>query len=298
MFKSLIEIRFIAKSFGLELPKQVFNDNLAKMAACVRLLRLGDGEISGHSGNDKHINLIQNPSRQMIDAALSVVELKNINISTIPGFTRLSTKKVILIINTKPSCAMSYFNSPTKQGINIFNFESSFGLNRLINHADISILSNKLRVKVGNKAEYISETDHEKDCLRFAGEVQQRNPHFTFNLRREIVVDLNREKITGTDTIRASAPFQASVRFVFAKQATIKEINSKSFSVNIETSEYIVTVVKSNQDCCIFAIKDENYQRISNTIGMNSKHHPSVEIYCPQSEGSGETKIIWSIARL
>jgi uncharacterized heparinase superfamily protein len=282
IFKSLIETRFIAKNLGIALPKHVFSDNLAKMAACIRFLRLGDGGISGHIGWGKSPSTGLIPGRQMIDTALSVVEFKANLAVTIPGFTRLSSKKIILIVNTLPCYVRSHFTPPTSPGLNIFDFEASFGLNRLINRADISILINGICIKITSKANYFSKIQHGRGELHFIGEIQQTSRHFGLRIQREFIIDLNKEKIKGRDTISTSDNCQTFPRFVFDQKAIIKEIHSRSVLITVGNAEYIFSVFQRTQNCELFIIKDAE-----NT-------YPTIEIGHSRNNGN-DTIIEWII---
>lgn len=283
MFKNLIEIRFVSKNAGIELSKQIFVDALAKMAACLRYLRLGDGKLSNLIGNGGYLSSQGlTPTRQMIDTALSVVESKNSGPVTISGFTRLATKKIILIVNTKPCHLRSQFHNPSEPGLNIFDFEASFGLCRMINRADITMLFNGLRIKIGKSAKYISQIKHERGELHFEGEVQQRSRYFDFNVQRKIAINLKSEKIRGLDTAQASAPFQAFPRFVFDRQTTIKEIHSRSVLIMHGNSGYILSIYQRSQDCEL-------------SIGQHSANSlPTVEI-CYPATNICDVQIAWAI---
>lgn len=282
VFKGLIEIRFVSKNAGIDLPKRIFVDGLAKMAACIRFLRLGDGKLSNLVGDGYPLNSSLMPTRQMIDTALSVVESKNGGPITIPGFTRLSTKKIILIINTKPCYSRSRFNNPSEPGLNIFDFEASFGLYRMINRADITVLFNGLRIKIGENAKYFSTIKHERGELHFDGEVQQRSRYFDFNVQRKIAIDLNSERIRGMDTTQASQPFQAFPRFVFDQHTVIKEMHSRSILIIHGNSEYILSISQRSQNCELFIGQDSDIP------------YPIVEI-CYSATNTCDIKISWMI---
>jgi hypothetical protein len=278
MFKSLIEIRFIFKNSGIELPNRVFIDCLGRMAACIRFLRLGDGEISGHVGDGPLLNSGLAPTRQMIDTALSVVESKNSGPITISGFTRLSTKKIVLIVNTKPCCIRSRFSTPLEPGLNIFDFEASFGLNRMINRADITVLLNGFRIKIRENAKYFSKIKHERGELHFVGEVQQKSRYFNFDMQREITINLSTEGVRGRDFIRASDPFQAFPRFVFDHQTITKEIHSQSILINHKSSEYILSIFQQSQDCEVFIARnlEGNYPTIEIRYSVMDRREASI----------------------
>jgi hypothetical protein len=185
-------------------------------------------------------------------------------------------------VNTKPCYVRSQFHSPSEPGLNIFDFEASFGLYRMINRADITVLFNGLRIKIGKSAEYLSQIKHERGELHFEGEIQQRSRYFDFNIQRKIAIYLNSEKIRGIDTAQASVPFQAFPRFVFDRQTIIKEIHSRSALITHGNSKYILSIYQRSQDCELI-------------IGRNRNNdYPTAEI-CYSALDMYDVKIAWAI---
>ena len=278
VFRSLLEIRFMAKMVGAKLPEDTFGSVLSKMAANVRYLRLGDGGISTLSGNAQTANSVFDPSRRMVDTALSIVDVKD-QLVNLKDFERLSTKKVTAIINTMPREVKS--NSPSEPGINIFDFEASFGTEKLINRADVSIIFNGFRVKLGNNINNYFKKSLKDSALFFEGESHFSNSIFKFAFRREIEVMSDKLQIKGTDFVFLSKGFESSFRFVFNRGIELSQINPKSILISYMKSEYIMTLISGDiAKIHLFQPSESNY--------------PSVEILSV-SDGKKEVKLSWSI---
>jgi uncharacterized heparinase superfamily protein len=258
VFRNFIEIRFMAKNIGIDLPKRIFSDLLSEMASCVRFFRLGDGMISNQIGDKDDKELTITPSRQLIDTALSVVESKKSGEKTITGFMRLSTKRMVIIVNTLPRHVKSHFNPPSEPGLNIFDFEASFGVRRPIKLSDVSVLSNGMRVKIGKHSKYFADRNIENNKLLFTGEVIQKNHYFDFTFKRKIEIHLNQEKVSGTDTVYMSGSFYIFSRFILDRNVTLKKIHTRCILVTIDNCEYIFSIAPDNKDCEIF-ITDESW---------------------------------------
>lgn len=280
VFRSLLEIRFVLKSNDIELSKEVFTDSLNRMASNLRFLRLGDGEISKHSGNSFRPNSVFYPSQRMIDTALSIVDTGGTKVS-IKGYERLSTKKSTLLINTKTRNVKSVFNAPSEPGINIFDFEASFGIDRLINRSDIAVIFDGFRVKLGQNAEnYFKKSIRENEVL-FEGESHFRNSVFKLALRRELELSSSKPQITGRDFVFLSRKFETFFRFVLNKNAELNMINQKSILISSSKSEYM------------FNILSEDVSKI-NLIHGTDFIYPSIEIFAV-SNGKKEVQLNWSI---
>lgn len=282
-FRSFVEIRFMARNLGIDLPKHVFSDLLSEMAACVRFFRLGDGEISGHIGgkDDKELAIV--PSRQLIDTALSVVESKKSGEKTVAGFMRLSTKKIVLMVNTAPRYVKSHFSPPSEPGLNIFDFEASFGIKRPIKLADVSVLFNGMRIKIGKRSTYFSNRSVDHNRLLFTGEVAQKNNYFDFTFKREIEININQEQVSGTDAVYVSGSFHIYSRFILNKSVILKKIHSRSILLTIDNCEYIFSISPHNKDCEVF-ITDESWP-----------YYPMIEVCC---NASFNNQINWSIEKV
>ena len=284
MFRSLLEIRFMAKNLEINLPDD-FHSNLTNMASCIRFLRLGDGGISNHLGNTEYQHSFMIPSQHIIDTALSIVEVKHVE-TKVNGFDRLSTKKTAVVINTMPSDGRSRFNSISEPGINIFDFEASFGTERLINRSDISVVVGGYRIKLDkNSRNFFKKTGKEK-FLVFEGETQSQNNFFKFAMRREISIATNKNFISGTDFVFISSPFEVSFRFTLNKNCEIKEINSKNFLITLNKSEYI------------FNLNDYSSENIQINLCKKSEvSYPSVELFC-EVNNPKDISVSWSIENI
>lgn len=280
IFRSLLEIRFIAKVNAIDLPIDVFGNVLSKMAANVRFLRLGDGRISSHSGNSRFSKSTFTPSRHMIDTALSVVEIKD-KVENSIGFERLATKKSTVIVNNVPCDVKSKFNDSYEPGINIFDFEASFGIDRLINRSDVSVVFDGLRVKLGKSSDNFSNKIIKDNMLFFEGETQFSNRFFKFAMKRELEVLSNKSQLNGTDFVFLSKSFDTFFRFVFNKKVELKQINPKNILISLFKSEYIFNIITSE------ALK-------INILQGDDLNYPSIEILS-SSDGSKEVRFSWSI---
>ncbi|MDR0942563.1 MAG: hypothetical protein LBM19_03050 [Holosporales bacterium] len=283
VFRSLLEIRFIARNFGIDVPNDVFVDKLSRMAAVVRFLRLSDGSVSQCPGNSSKLNSFFTPSRQMVDTALSIVESKNYNNKPL-GFDRLETKKSIVIVNTKPRNARSKFNDFSKPGISIFDFEASFGIDKLLNRADISVVFNGFHIKLDEKTKSFTKGNMKNDRFSFECEAQFFNRFFDFAVRREIELFLDKPQINCADLILASTDMEAYFRFVFNKNVDMREINKKNVLININKSEYVFHAISSD---------------IENIAVQSSQEtgYPSIEVFSPV-KSQKEIEFSWSLERI
>jgi hypothetical protein len=237
VFRSLIEIRFMIKILDVDNVHSVLNDTLSKMGSIVRFLRLGDGSLSQHPGNAPEITFI--PSCNTIDMALSVVAIKN-NVDSLNEFERLATKNSVIIINTAPNKIKSKFS--TQPGINLFDFEASLGIDKLIDRADIMVVFNGFSIKLDDKAKVFTEKFVKDNRVSFEGETQFSSKFFNLAIRREISVFVNKPQISGTDLVFVSGKNSVYFRFVFNKDVKIKEINQRNVLLLIEKNEYIFNI--------------------------------------------------------
>jgi uncharacterized heparinase superfamily protein len=270
--KSLLEIRFMSKKFGFNLQDEAFHEFISKLAAYIRFLRLGDGELSNHFSG--YGDSVLCPCRQMVDTALSVVNIKNNINNEVFGVKRLTTKKIIFLISTEVSMLKSKFNDRHEPGINIFNFEASFGTDRVVNRSDVSVVFDGYRVKLLMDAKRSAAKINESDAVSFNGEVKQRSEFFDFALKREVSVSCKEPRIFGSDVVRMSAPFMAFSRFVLCKGASLSVINPKTVMIKIEKTR------------CIFRVTptDHNNEMIINDDYSRSPY-PSVEVFCSSIDG-------------
>ncbi len=236
IFRSLLEIRFIVKINNINLP-DLFLTTLSKMAANIRALRLGNGELSMHPRNSNE-NMLFIPSSRIIDTALSIVDIKD-NASLDLGFDRLATKKSTLIINTKTYNMKSIFNPLKEPGINIFEFEASFGMNKLLHRSDISVLYNNHRIKLGKNSQNFSKREIKNNTLLFEGESQFFNNFFKFAFKRELKCFSNFSKLEGRELIFLSKPnTEFFVRFVFNENAELCQTDERGVLVIFSQTAY------------------------------------------------------------
>lgn len=263
MFRCLLETRFMTKKNNIDFAQSMF-EKLPNMAACVRFLRLGDGLCSEHCGG-KQTESFLFPTQHMIDTALSLVEIDNKNNKSIPGFERLSTKETTLLINTEVSDIRSKFNSDAEPGINIFDFEASFGTNRLINRSDVSILFNNFRVKADKTFDCFFEKNIAGE-LCFDGETQTTHQFFSFAMRRKINLSFDKQKISSTDIAYISGEFQAFFRLVLYQNSEIEKISAKKFLISINKKEFLFNINETSSTAEITVHDDELYPSIETSI--------------------------------
>lgn len=289
MLRSLLEIRFMARSCDIEIDNDFFYRKLSEMASCVRFLRLGDGKLSGHSGNFLSSGFFI-PRSHIIDTALSLVDIQyfNENNNKIRGFERISTKKVSIILNTEIFNRRSHFNPIREPGLNIFDFEVSFMMDRLINRADISIVYNdRYRLKPSSSSNVFFTKKIIQDGVCFEGEMKNFNDAIQFAIRREIVINKNLPKINVSEFCLCSRKCDVYYRIVLNKDAVVEKINNSSVLINNYKNEYLFNIVSSsiNQRDIIVHNKDEE------TI------YPSIIIFIKDMQGD-EMQIDWSIELL
>jgi hypothetical protein len=245
------------------------------MASVVRFLRLGDGTLSLHSGNATEMAFI--PSCHMIDMALSVVVIKN-NIDNVRGFERLVTKNAVVLINTGPNRVKSRFN--TQPGINIFDFEASLGIDKLVSRSDIMVIFNGFSIRLDDNAKIFTERSVKDNRVFFEGETQFSNKFFNLAIRREVSVFVNKPQISGADLVFISGKNSVCFRFVFNKNVKIKEINQRNILLFTGQSEYI------------FNMSSGAINVVSKPVG----NYTTVEILVKSAEGK-EVSFGWSIER-
>ncbi|MDR1488192.1 MAG: hypothetical protein LBI26_00370 [Holosporales bacterium] len=234
MFKNILEIRFVMRNANLEFP---FNDLLSKMAMHIRYFRMGDGILSNHSGDRLETGIISEKIRSnLIDSALSFVN----PISEIPfpsGFSKLSTKDSVIILNTMGNNARSKFDHINEPGINIFDFEATFKNDRVINRSDVAILysDGRHRIKIGKYIEpYVQQNNNSIEC-----ELADFNKRFRFALRREIVVNSQTElNISVSDFFHTGEISDIFIRCVFNENATMEKTSNKVAIIKNNNKRY------------------------------------------------------------
>jgi hypothetical protein len=286
MFRSLLEIRFVSKNADLDLQYDWLNEKLSSMASVIRFLRLGDGGISNHTGLfENRVNPSAIPNPQIIDTSLSIVDIKQ-NETKIKGFDRLSTKKSTVIISTEPTDMRSKFNNYSKPGINIFDFEASFGTDRLINRSDICVISGGYCIKLDRNSKTFFKKTGRSDQINFIGETQVDNKLLKFALRREITIFADRYKIVGNDFIYMRDLFDVGLRLSLNQDSEIREINQKSVAILLGKSEYIFTLLS-------IYCKDKQIE----IHPGNKLIYPSIEVFV-QSKKDEDVNIMWSIEKI
>ncbi|MDR1609458.1 MAG: hypothetical protein LBR78_01210 [Holosporales bacterium] len=278
IFRSLLEIRFVVKNSVADLLDDEFTSTISRMAYVTRFFRMCDGGIANHHGDATHDGTSFMPDRHMIDTALSVVEIGG-NTRVPAGFDKLENKKSTVIINTKPRMARSRFNHPSEPGINIFDFEASFGSDRVLNRSDVSVLCNGLRTRIDDSARSFMKKSMQRDTLLFEGETQFPNRFFDFAMRREIELATNGQRLGCTDFVLSSIRMEAYFRFVFVTEVHMREINKKSILLSIGMLEYMFTFVHEN----------------TGMVTSESKTvYPTIEIGIPINAGH-PMELSWSI---
>ncbi|GHT88319.1 hypothetical protein FACS1894113_0480 [Alphaproteobacteria bacterium] len=282
LFRSLVEIKFALKGGPIELKSF---ENLPNMAACIRMLRMGDGRISEFQGDIEPQKSFIIPTRSIVDAAISVIDASSSNVNLPTSFSRISTKEITIIVNNKISNVKSKFNDFNKPGINIFDFESSFGINKLISRADISIIFNKFRVKITKNSENFYKIFNKNGGLLYTGFLQSNSFGLPLVVEREIFVSLSEPKMKGIDYIRIPSDFIIFSRFVFNKKCEINKPTQKSIIINLGQNKYKLSSI---------------FKQNSNNIAVINKSkllYPAVEIGV-RSEAEQEVRIDWEIGKM
>ncbi|MDR0744616.1 MAG: hypothetical protein LBE97_01530 [Holosporales bacterium] len=284
LFRSLIEIRFIIKNLNMDIIENFFSDKLSRMASCIRFLRLGDGCLSSFQGDSNSSTSFIIPTRQIIDAAISVVNAKLTNEQKlVSGFDRLSTKKIAVIVNTSISEVKSKFNHYSEPGINIFDFESSFGISRVIYRSDISILSNGYRIKVHPNSQNFSKKDITESGIFFKGESVSQTSNFFLAIRRELFINANIAQLSGSDFVSIQGKFLTIVRLVLNEKCSISKVNEKTIMITIEQKQYKLTVLVGHN--------------IREIIIRTEFNYPSVEFELENGK-SDNVQIKWSLEQV
>jgi hypothetical protein len=213
----------------------------------------------------------------MIDMALSVVAVKN-NIDSLYGFERLATKNAVILVNTSPNRVKSRFN--TQPGINIFDFEASLGIDKLINRSDIMVVFNGFSIRLDNNAKIFTERSVKDNKTFFEGEAQFSSKFFNLAMRREISAFVNKPQISGVDLVFISGKNSVCFRFVFNKNVRIKEINQRNILLFTEQNEYIFNMSSG----------------VINIVSKPIANYTTVEILA-KSTGGKEISFGWSIER-
>lgn len=281
VFRSLIEVRFIARNMQIEIFDAFFKETLSKMASAVRFFRMSDGLLSKHSGNAVSITeYMFRGTRHIIDVALSLVDNSyNIrqNKVSIGGFDRISTKKLTVIINKSASDVRSVFNPPSQPGLNIFDFEASFQANSLIKKADIAVLWNNHMVKADKHTVPNVSISKDNENLNYICEAVNFDRIFQFAVRREISVGIAQTGISVTDFIYTSSAAEVFIRIAFDKNTELEKVNSYSILIRSGKNSYMLSLkisselpyhisVKLNDICRILIISFKNYEDMENEI--------------------------------
>ena len=278
VFRSLIEIKFISKNLNIDYDTQ----SLPNIASCIRFLRLGNGEISEFCGDCKQTIDFIKPSRQIVDAAISTIDPTSTKINPkLMGFDRLATKKIITLINTKISEIKSKFNSEHEPGINIFDFESSFGTDKVINRADIAIASNGFWLKAPKNSRSFSKRKVLQGGIYFEGEMQNLKNGLPFSIRRELTISSTAPNISGTDFIFLDSKYSGKIRFALTKSAVLSKANENGVLISVASRKY-----KLLFQACEFIKK----------IIIRSSPYPTIE--CLIDCNSGNIQIEWTLAQL
>lgn len=285
MFRHLLEIRFMARSHGVDLSKDVFYDRLSKMASCIRLLRLGDGTLSSHPGDMISSASVMNQARShIIDTSLSLVDI-NYGMedrgNVVTGFDRISTKKITVIINNKVFDVRSHFNHPREPGINIFDFEASFQTQRLINRSDISILlKDGYRIKATKNSDPYVRKEIDSKNITCSCEISNLERQFQFAIRRDISISLLNPRLFVSDFVYTSLETDAFIRVTLNKDVYIEQLNNMSAVIKCHKKSYRFSMENANSK---LLIKNKNVSI-----------YPSI-VVVKRLEAGKESQIDWAI---
>jgi hypothetical protein len=273
MFKILLEIRFISRNFGLAIPKEIFNDLLVKMATCIRFFRMGDGTISrSHGSFSPFYSIVNDNEQSIVDTALSFVDIEkehSNHSSSIASFDRLNSKNIITIIN-KGDGRGAAANSPILQSsIGAFDFEASFGKDRLINRSDVSIILDGCPVGPRQRPSINFE---EQDGVG-SYEITSFDDEFQFAVRREISVQ--NSKLLISDFSYTSKNSNVIIRIFINKNAILERLNNTTVIIDYGQNKYIFV-----SDC---SANDKKLIVKNNTNGSN---HQFIGIHYRSHKGT------------
>ncbi len=238
-FKSLLEIRFIARNNDIKLSENVFYNKLSKMASVVRFFRLGDGSLSNHCGyHISNTQMITPPKPSMIDTALSLVNtsysIKTYHKLT-KSFDRIATKKSIVIVNKIPQDSR-YRENP---GIKVCDFEASFKTNKLIHKADILIKWHGYMVKPGKFVEPFTKISRSEKNILYTCEMANFDRSFRFAVRRELLLDQNYAKLQTSDFFYSSDDSDVYIIITLSKNVLIDKNNASSLYITCDKNKYL-----------------------------------------------------------
>lgn len=283
IFRSLIEIKFITKNLNLANIEFAAFEKLSDIVSCIRFLRLGNGEISEFCGDvSSSIDFIK-PTRQIVDAAISTIDTSS-SLSDLKslGFERIATKKIIALINTKISGVKSKFNSRNEPGINVFDFEASFGTEKIVNRSDIALIANGFWIKAPLSSRLLSKRKFSQDGVSFEGEMQNFQNELPFAMRREIVLSSGRPNISGIDFIFMEQKYSGRIRFVLNKNCSISKTNETTFLIVLFSKKFKINFKPC--DC------------LKKVLLKNNSIYPSIE--CLICCNSGDIQIEWMLEQL
>jgi hypothetical protein len=241
ILRILLETRFVAKSDEVDLFPQSLQDILAKIAATIRLLRLGDGTISKHFGEKihKHLFIFQETSH-IVDTALSLVDNSHL-INKNSAYDRISNKTNIVIVSKVVSDIKSQFNDPKYPGINILNFEASLKTDKLINRADLAVKWRGHMIKVNEDIKLKTNTVYDDNKISYFGEIASFSSDFKFVLKRVIVLKTLSSNLFVSDTFSSLEASEIVARVALAREAALEKINSSSIYIIYNSQKYLFT---------------------------------------------------------
>lgn len=237
ILKHTLDIRNLLRQAKID-PPQYLSVIIEKIAHYIRFLRHGDGRLCYFeippiiNGQDSLVI-----SSSMIDTALSLSDTKGKPNSSLSetGYERFSSKRNLILINAKlrPNSKWENYIHPTCQdGINLFNFEWSQGVQRIVTLADIILNDEK-----GEPFKFNSHHQNEDiHILRYQGDeiysfdlrFHDKRLQIPFSFNRNLSFDLSNNILTGNDTIISQQNGIIGFRFVFDPIFTVTSHHSRN----------------------------------------------------------------------
>jgi hypothetical protein len=240
MFKTLLEIRFVARKFSISFPEYIFHEKLSDIASCVRFLRLGDGLLSKHNTGDK-IDSLMIPRSHSVDSALSLVDSRYFDEkkNKVTGFERIFTKKIIVLINTNRPVRL--MNRMSKD-IGIYGFEASIGALRIIEKSSISIRIMNTFIRAEEFTNRFYQKKVLENQIRFEGEISGIFFGNRFAIRREISIHKIVSEISVLDYVYAENAQKAVVIVFLPQDAYCKKTSDHSVAIASNNKNFIFRI--------------------------------------------------------
>lgn len=245
IFRSIIEVRFMARSSNIETDISLFGKKLSDMAACVRFLRLGDGHLSCYSGRKNFNSRLFVATPNNIDMALSLVDIKNKKVTPNFGLSKITTKNSIIFINTKFYSGKTRFYPNNEPGIGIFELEVSFGIEKLINKGDIAVRYGSDFLRFSKLDDLFFEKTIKDGDITLSGGLNHVRPNLKMAVRRDVVVHNDTGDLEASDFFFSTSPCLFLVRFFFTEGSVLEQKNGSQVIINKGKTSWVFSVAES-----------------------------------------------------